>query len=81
MRNIFLFIRQYFNLITFVILQLICVITLSKYSKTHEAFFSTKANEITGKVNKQYNKLNKYFALAEVNQQLAFENSKLKDSL
>ena len=81
MRNIFLFIRQYFNLITFVILQLICIITLSKYSKTYEAFFSTKANEITGKVNTQYNKLNRYFALAEVNQQLAFENSKLRDSL
>lgn len=81
MRNIFLFIRQYFNLISFFILQLICIVTLSKYSKTHEAFFSTEANEITGKINTQYNKLNRFFSLAEVNRELALENAKLRDSL
>ena len=81
MRNIFLFIRQYFNLITFLILQLICVVTLSKYSKTHEAFFSTEANEITGKINTQYNKLNRYFTLVEANKELALENARLRDSL
>ena len=81
MRNIFLFIRQYFNLITFFILQLICVISLSKFSKTHEAFFSTEANEITGSINTQYNKLNRYFTLIEANKELALENTKLKDAL
>lgn len=81
MRNIFLFIRQYFNLITFFILQLICIVTLSKYSKTHEAFFSTQANEITGKINTQYNKLNRYFTLVETNKELALENSLLRESL
>ena len=81
MRNIFLFIRQYFNLISFFILQLICIVTLSKYSKTHEAFFSTEANEITGKINTQYNKFNRFFSLAEVNRELALENAKLRDSL
>lgn len=81
MRNIFLFIRQYFNLITFFILQLICIVSLSKYSKTHEAFFSTEANEITGRINTQYNKLNRFFTLAEVNRELALENAKLRDSL
>jgi len=81
LRNIFLFIRQYFNLITFFILQLICIVTLSKYSKTHEAFFSTQANEITGKINTQYNKLNRYFTLVETNKELALENSLLRESL
>ena len=81
MRNIFLFIRQYFNLITFFILQLICIVALSKYSKTHEAFFSTQANEVTGKINSQYSKLNDYFKLKEINNQLAIENSKLRDKL
>lgn len=81
MRNIFLFIRQYFNLITFVILQIICIITLSKYSRTHEAFFSLKANEVTGKINSQYSRFNNYFKLDEVNRQLAIENSRLRDSL
>jgi len=81
MRNIFLFIRQYFNLITFFILQLICIVALSKYSKTHEAFFSTEANEITGKINGQYNKLNRFFTLVEANKELASENAKLRESL
>lgn len=81
MRNIFLFIRQNFNLITFFILQLICIITLSRYSKTHEAYFYTEANEITGKINSQYNKLNRYFRLVEVNKALAKENANLKNSL
>lgn len=81
MRNIFLFIRQYFNLISFFILQLICIITLSRYSKTYDAFFSTKANEITGRINSEYNKVNRFFTLAEVNKQLALENATLRDSL
>lgn len=81
MRNIFLFIRQYFNLISFFILQLICIVTLSKYSKTHEAFFSAQANEITGRINKEYYKVNRYFTLAQVNKELALENARLRDSL
>lgn len=60
---------------------MICIVTLSKYSKTHEAFFSTQANEITGKINTQYNKLNRYFTLVETNKELALENSLLRESL
>ena len=81
MRNIFLFIRQYFNLITFLILQLICIITLSRFSKTHEAFFYSEANEITGKVNTEVNKVSRYFNLVDANKELATENAKLKDQL
>ena len=60
---------------------MICIVTLSKYSKTHDAFFSTQANEVTGKINTQYNKLNRYFTLVEVNKQLAKENADLRESL
>ena len=81
MRNIFLFIRQYFNLITFFILQLICIVALSRFSKTHEAYFSTEANEIIGKINAQYNKFNRFFTLVEANKELAAENAKLRESL
>jgi len=81
LRNIFLFIRQYFNLITFFILQLICIVALSRFSKTHEAYFSTEANEIIGKINAQYNKFNRFFTLVEANKELAAENAKLRESL
>lgn len=81
MRNIFLFIRQYFNLISFLILQIICIVSIAKFSKTHEAFFSTKANEVTGVINSRYNGITKYFNLAKVNQDLALENTRLKNLL
>lgn len=81
MRNIFLFIRQYFTFITFLILQLICIVALSKYSKTHEAFFSKEANEITGRINTQYNKLHRYLYLTQENDQLAKQIAILRDSL
>lgn len=81
MRNIFLFIRQYFNLISFLILQIICIVSIAKFSKTHEAFFSTKANEVTGVINSRYNAVTKYFYLSKVNQDLALENNRLKNLL
>lgn len=63
------------------VLQLVCVVLLSKSSKTHEAFFAAKANEVTGKINTQYNKFNGYFGLRETNKQLAEENAKLRQLL
>ena len=81
MRNIFLFIRQYFTLITFFILQIICIVALSKFSKTHEAFFSSKANEVTGIINSKFNSVTKYFQLSSVNRDLALENNRLKNLL
>ena len=81
MRNIFLFIRQYFNLLTFLILQIICIVSLSRFSKTHEAFFSAKANEVTGVINSRYNNVTKYFSLSKVNQDLTLENNKLRNLL
>ena len=76
MRNIFLFIRQYFNLISFLILQIICIVSITKFSKTHEAFFSSKANDVTGVINSRYNGVTKYFSLSKVNQDLTLENNK-----
>ncbi len=81
MRNIFLFIRQYFNLISFLILQIICIVSITKFSKTHEAFFSSKANDVTGVINSRYNGVTKYFSLSKVNQDLTLENNKLRNLL
>lgn len=54
---------------------------LSKYNRTYEAFFSTKANEITGKINSKYTNLNDYFKLKQINAQLAIENNALREKL
>jgi rod shape-determining protein MreC len=64
-----------------VILQIICVVTIVRYSKTHEAFFNTKTNEVIGKINTQYSSVNNYFKLTHINEQLALENAKLREQL
>ncbi|MEN9686904.1 MAG: hypothetical protein RLZZ28_2690, partial [Bacteroidota bacterium] len=54
---------------------------LSSASKTHEAFFSSAANEITGGINKRYNGFREYFSLKETNRMLAAENLRLRNML
>lgn len=81
MRNIFLFIRTYFNFLFFLVLQILSIIFLVKYNKSHEAAYSTVANEVTGRVNEQYNKVQYYFHLKQTNKQLAEENAKLRNLL
>ena len=81
MKNIFLFIRRYFIFLSFLVLQVICIVTLSTYSRTHEAFFSTAANEVTGRINSQYSGVSTYFNLKETNRQLAEENARLRNML
>ena len=81
MKNILLFIRGNFNFICFVLLQILCIVMLSRSSKTHEAFFASAANEVTGKINTQYNSFSSYFTLKETNRQLVEENARLHNLL
>lgn len=81
MKNIFLFIQNYFTFIFFLALQILCIVMLSRNSLTHEAFFASTANELTGKVNKQFNQFYSYFHLQEINRQLTTENVQLRNQL
>ncbi len=81
MKNIFLFIRRYFNFILFLVLQIISIAFLVSYNKTHEAAYANFANELTGSINQQYNKVQYYFDLKKTNQQLVNENNRLRNLL
>lgn len=81
MRNIFLFIRRYFNLLTFLVLQFIALSFLFRYNKFHQATFLGVANEITGRVNTQYNKAEDFFRLKEENQRVHRMNDSLMNLL
>ena len=81
MRNIFLFIRRYFNFLFFLVLQILSITLLVKYSPSHEAAYAGVASDVTGKINKQYNKVQYYFHLKETNRQLAEENARLRNLL
>jgi rod shape-determining protein MreC len=81
LKNIFLFIRRYLSFLSFLLLQVISIVMLSSTSKTHQTFFSSAANEITGGINKKYSGFSDYFGLKETNRQLAEENARLRNML
>nr|WP_255539610.1 rod shape-determining protein MreC [Longitalea luteola] len=80
-RNIFLFIRRYFNFVFFVVLQIAALYILFHYNKFHEAVFSGVANELTGSIGGRYNNITYYFHLKKTNDALAKENEELRNRL
>ena len=77
MRNIFLFIRRFFVLFVFLVLQALCILVLINYNQTYDAYFAGSANEIIGRVNTQYNEVHEYFTLRKTNEQLVKQNKEL----
>lgn len=77
MRNIFLFIGRYRTLFTFLILQVVALWFLFNYNRFHRSKFLGVANEMTGRINTQYNKVEDYFTLREENRRV----HRLNDSL
>ncbi len=81
MRNIFLFIRRYFIFFTFLILEVVSLWFLFNYNRFHRAKFLGVANEMTGRINSQYNKVEDYFALREENRRVHLMNDSLLNLL
>ena len=52
---------------------------LTRYSRTHEAIFMHVVNEWIGAINEHYNSVQYYFQLKKINQDLANENTKLRN--
>ncbi len=81
MRNIFLFIRRYANFLLFLLLQVLSVVLITRYNQYHHAIGSGFMNEITGNINRQYNKVDNYLQLKRTNEQLARDNERLRNLL
>lgn len=81
MRNIFLFIRRYSTLLLFLLLQGFSIYLIVHYNRYHNAVFSSTANQLTGKVNAQYNRVEDYFHLKKTNDSLLKANERLYDKL
>ena len=77
MRNVFLFIRRYITFFLFLILQVVALWFVFSYNRFHRAKFLGIANEMTGRINTQYNKIEDYFTLREENRRV----HRLNDSL
>ena len=81
MRNIFLFIRIYFNFLFFLFLMGIALYMLFSYNRYQHTVYSAIAGEITGKINKQYNNVEYYFQLKKTNDSLVKANANLYNKL
>ena len=81
MRNIFLFIGRFRTLIIFIFLQGIALWFLFNYNRFHRAKFLGLANEMTGTINTQYNKVEDYFTLREENKRVNGLNDSLLNLL
>jgi rod shape-determining protein MreC len=80
-RNIFLFIRRYFNFILFLLLQGVSIYMIVRYSNFHKAMFSNTANQLTGRINKGYDRVEYYFQLKKTNDSLVAANEMLYNKL
>jgi rod shape-determining protein MreC len=80
-RNIFLFIRRYFNFLFFLVLQMIALSFLFQYNKFHEAAFMGVANELTGRVSEKFSNVENYFSLKKANESLLRQNAQLLNEL
>ncbi|MEO6638738.1 MAG: rod shape-determining protein MreC [Ginsengibacter sp.] len=81
MRNIFIFIRIYFNFIFFLLLLGISFYMLFSYNRYHHAVYSGVANEVTGRISKQVNNIEYYFQLKKTNDSLVKANAVLYNKL
>jgi rod shape-determining protein MreC len=81
MRNIFLFIRRHFVFLSFAVLQGIALWMLFSYNRFHRVVFLGAANEVTGSINTQVDKVDDYFHLREENRRVHHMNDSLMNLL
>lgn len=62
-------------------MQVFSIYLIVHYSSYHKAVFSSTANQLTGKVNEQYSKVEYYFQLKKTNDSLVAANEKLYNKL
>lgn len=81
MRNIFLLIRRFSVLLLFLGLQTLALTMLVNYSRSHRARYFELAYEVTGRINRQYTNVTRFFSLGKNNRYLAYENERLNNML
>lgn len=81
MRNIFLLIGRFKVLLLFLLLQVLAITLLVRYSHSHQAAYMQFAYEVTGRINRSYASFTGFFALADNNRRLAERNTVLANEL
>jgi len=81
MRNLLIFITKYNAFFLFLIFEIASLIIYVKYNSFQKATFINSANNVTGNMYAQVDKLHSYLQLSEVNDSLAHENARLRNQL
>jgi rod shape-determining protein MreC len=76
-RNIFVFIRRYFNFFVFLVLQAVALWFLFTYNRFYRAKGVGAANEMTGWFNSKFNNVEDFFTMREENRRLLEMNDSL----
>lgn len=81
MRNFILFIRRFFNLILFLLLEVVCIVLIARTNTLQGNNIMSSANLLLGTMYQQRNDVAYYFALKRMNDSLVSENEKLRFEL
>ena len=81
MRNFFLLIRRFWNLILFLILEIICISLIAKSNSVQGLDIVSSSNAIAGYFYKKQNDVVYYFQLRRLNKDLLAENAQLNNQL
>ena len=77
MRNFFLFIRRFFNLLLFIALEVLCAVLISHTRTVQGDTIVNSSNAIVGFIDKKQNDLLYYVNLGTINDSLQHENARL----
>jgi rod shape-determining protein MreC len=80
-RNLILFIRRFFNLILFLILEVICIILIGRTNTLQGNDVMSSANSAIGLMYRKQNEVVYYFGLKMMNDSLLAENTKLRQQM
>lgn len=81
MRNFILFIRRFFNLILFLLLEVICVVLIARTNTLQGNDIMSSANVLIAGIYQKQSDVAYYFALKRMNDSLITENAELRRQL
>ncbi|MEZ5009240.1 MAG: rod shape-determining protein MreC [Chitinophagales bacterium] len=81
MRNLFLFIKQFYPFFLFLLLEIIAFILISRSNAYHHTTYVNSSNQVTGAIYEKQDGVTEYFKLKQVNEVLEAENAMLRNKL
>jgi len=81
MRNLIALIVRFGSFLTFLVLEILCLILIVTYNPSQRDIYLNSSNLFAGSILSQRNKIDKYLSLEETNEKLQKENAELKEEM